>query len=155
MCGGTRGRITYDVDMYEVIDFEPGDIQGHACVCAKCAERLWQMLRLEGRTMPEELKPCPFCWSEAEMRKTSTSDYFVRCTKKDCAARTRQHHENENGAILRWNERAERTCTVEHYSPDDGYDEPEHYSLSCGHRFMWCDADKPAYCPACGAKVVW
>lgn len=52
-----------------------------------------------------ELKPCPFCGAPAEMKETSGHDYFVKCT--GCGARTRNHQENQNGAVERWNRRKE------------------------------------------------
>lgn len=52
-----------------------------------------------------ELKPCPFCGAPAEIRETSGHDYFVKCT--GCGARTRNHQENQNGAVERWNRRKE------------------------------------------------
>jgi ssDNA-binding Zn-finger/Zn-ribbon topoisomerase 1 len=55
------------------------------------------------------LLPCPFCGAPGELIHNSNLDYFVRCTDKRCAARTRQHHENENGAVLGWNKRAATT----------------------------------------------
>ena len=57
-----------------------------------------------------KLKPCPFCGAEAELKHSSTWDYFVRCT--DCGARTRQHHENDVGAVYGWNRRS--------YEPPEG-----------------------------------
>ena len=56
-----------------------------------------------------ELKRCPFCGSPAELLHTKTWDYFVRCTDKGCAARTRQYHENSVGAVNAWNKRAATT----------------------------------------------
>ena len=53
-----------------------------------------------------ELKPCPFCDSPAELTHTKTWGYYVRCTDKACAARTRQYHENDVGAVSAWNKRA-------------------------------------------------
>lgn len=50
------------------------------------------------------LKPCPFCGAPAELRHNKTWDYEVRCT--NCRAKTRQHHEDENGAVSDWNRRA-------------------------------------------------
>lgn len=92
-----------------------------------------------------ELKPCPFCGSPAELLHTKTWDYFVRCTDRGCAARTRQYHENETGAVNAWNARAEQET-------HDVSDQPL--------RFM-CDACGgvsleivPSYCPCCGRKVV-
>lgn len=59
-----------------------------------------QVRRIEG------LKPCPFCGSPAELVINSSGDDFVRCSNKSCACRTRQYHENKNGAIQSWNGRA-------------------------------------------------
>lgn len=53
----------------------------------------------------EELKPCPFCGSPAELCENKTHDFFVRCTDTCCHARTRNHHENSVSAIDSWNER--------------------------------------------------
>ena len=65
-----------------------------------------------------ELKPCPFCGGEAEIRTQDRPDgnthyyvYIVRC--KECRARTEDfpiayyvHHDVED-AIEAWNRRAE------------------------------------------------
>ena len=59
--------------------------------------------------MEETLRPCPFCGAEAEIVRNSSGSYFARCTNRQCAAKTRLYHENENGARLAWNRRAERT----------------------------------------------
>lgn len=71
-----------------------------------------------------ELKPCPFCGGDAELRETSSHDYFIRCTNKQCASRTRNYHENKNGAISAWNTRYEtgeeivRCCDCNHCIDD-------------------------------------
>lgn len=57
----------------------------------------------------EALMPCPFCGSEAEMVTNRSGDNFVRCTNRQCAARTRFYHENEAGARMSWNRRGGRT----------------------------------------------
>lgn len=57
-----------------------------------------------------ELKRCPFCGAEAELVRNSSGSYFARCTNKQCAAKTRLYHENEVGARIAWNKRAEPTC---------------------------------------------
>lgn len=57
--------------------------------------------------MDKALKRCPFCGADAEMVHNSNWDYFVRCTNKHCAARTRLHHANENGAAIGWNRRVD------------------------------------------------
>lgn len=105
----------------------------------------------------EELKSCPFCGSPAELTHTKTWDYYVRCTNKACAARTRQYHENDVGAVSAWNARAERTCHVAgvvRYDYEGGYAGTEYkHTLSCGHRVTWGNDDAPDYCPWCGARV--
>ena len=50
-----------------------------------------------------ELLSCPFCGGKAELRHNRAWDYEVRCTK--CRAKTRLHHDNENGAVSDWNRR--------------------------------------------------
>lgn len=63
--------------------------------------------------MEKTLRPCPFCGAEAEIVRNGSGSYFVRCADKQCAAKTRLYHENENGARLAWNRRAdliEQTC---------------------------------------------
>ena len=64
-------------------------------------------------TMEEQLKTCPFCGSEAEIVRNGSGSYFVRCTNRQCAAKTRLYHENETGARMSWNKRAEPTCDRE------------------------------------------
>lgn len=95
--------------------------------------------------MAETLRPCPFCGGEAELVRNSSGSYFVRCTDRQCAAKTRLFHENENGARASWNRRAERTCRM----VDNGCE------LCCSE----CDCrhdydDEPNYCHNCGARVV-
>lgn len=97
--------------------------------------------------MSDELKACPLCGSKAEMVTNSSGDNFVRCTNRQCAAKTRLYHENEAGARLAWNRRAERTC---HYVYDREI---------CAWRCSECGGLEPvgdhvSYCPDCGAKVV-
>lgn len=96
--------------------------------------------------MTDELLPCPFCGGQAEMRESSTHDFYVKC--KDCGAATRRNHENRNGAVMDWNARAERTCRMETAEGCQNWN-------SCSE----CDADyytdQPInYCPNCGAKVM-
>ncbi len=61
-------------------------------------------------TKEVNLKPCPFCGGNPELKHSSTWDYFVRCT--GCGARTRQFHENHVGAVDGWNRRS--------YEPPEG-----------------------------------
>lgn len=53
-----------------------------------------------------KLRPCPCCGSRAELRHTSAGDDFVKCTNASCGLRTKNCHENENGAVSIWNRRA-------------------------------------------------
>lgn len=57
--------------------------------------------------MSEKLLPCPFCGSEAEMKRNSGGIYFVKCKDKSCGARTRNFADNEGGAAYSWNKRQE------------------------------------------------
>lgn len=50
-----------------------------------------------------KLERCPFCGGPTILKHTATWDYFVRCDV--CGARTRQHHENDVGAVSDWNRR--------------------------------------------------
>lgn len=94
-----------------------------------------------------KLERCPFCGAEAEVVRNSSGSYFARCTNRQCAAKTRLYHENENGARLAWNRRAESTC---HYVYDREI---------CAWRCSECGGLEPVgdhvrYCPDCGARVV-
>jgi hypothetical protein len=94
-----------------------------------------------------KLERCPFCGAEAEVVRNSSGSYFARCTNRQCAAKTRLYHENEAGARLAWNRRAESTC---HYVYDREI---------CAWRCSECGGIEPvgdhvSYCPDCGAKVV-
>lgn len=104
-----------------------------------------------------ELKPCPFCGSPAELTHTKTWDYYVRCTNKSCAARTRQYHENDAGAVNAWNKRTERTCTMLRLT-DYTCQYMHRYACSeCGEfneqPTVMGESEPPNYCPNCGRKV--
>ena len=103
--------------------------------------------------MTDNLLPCPFCGGEAEMRESSTHDFYAKCA--GCGASTRRNHENRNGAVIDWNTRAERTCETCAYKRLDKY----------GGKAVWVEEDEvlcmlqPSgeceyYRPKCGAKVV-
>lgn len=122
--------------------------------------------------MAETLKPCPFCGGEAELVRNSSGSYFVRCTDRQCAAKTRLFHENENGARASWNRRAERTCRVvikeRRFSQTQTIVSKS--CSACGHEFgdeerrpilpgldetmVLNPVDAPNYCPNCGARVI-
>lgn len=101
-----------------------------------------------------KLERCPFCGAEAEIVRNSSGSYFARCTNRQCAAKTRLYHENENGARLAWNRRAERTCHLIDCPPS-----------TCARKEGWATWPKCSecgeavrrkanYCSNCGAKVV-
>lgn len=50
----------------------------------------------------EELKKCPFCNREAELRYDKDGFSFVVCANDGCYART-DDHLNEDAAITAWN----------------------------------------------------
>lgn len=104
--------------------------------------------------MEETLRPCPFCGAEAEIVRNGSGSYFVRCTNKQCAAKTRLYHENENGARLAWNRRAERTCRMRFDDRELRYRCSRCGCLSETYRSTDGRWYAPEYCTACGARVV-
>lgn len=90
--------------------------------------------------MTDELKRCPFCGGEAEMREGSSTRPYVRCKVCGCRTGSSKYRSAVKSA---WNVRAERTCRVEY--PDDARMCSEcHYYVGPHH----------LYCPHCGARVV-
>lgn len=123
-----------------------------------------------------ELKPCPFCGSEATVERIGKSGYFyVACNTAYCcdfgrfdteaeaiaAWNTRvDYHGYEQAAIeawesiKAWNSRAERTCKQEERGWGTEGDHARVW-LTCGHDCMVPTVqDLPNYCPTCGARVV-
>lgn len=112
-----------------------------------------------------ELKPCPFCKSEAELL-TFWDFYKFSCKNADCTAHVAdapyvQHAEGVwygtiDEARAAWNTRAVETCSVvASYSPSDINEEAEWYfAFSCGCELYWDEPEPPSFCPDCGAKVV-
>ena len=108
------------------------------------------------------LLPCPFCGGEATLWHNKTWDYEVRCTK--CRVKTRQHHENENGAVDDWNTRTPEqavaatlwsgTCSMEYGG--DVTDSTKrvlgvYFCSECGSpTYNDC---MPYYCMYCGKAV--
>lgn len=107
-----------------------------------------------------ELKPCPFCGGEAELRDDGEAGYpyYVQCV--ECGGMTDGylHADRPFGAIDAWNARAERTCRIENTNGE--------WCCSCcgeavGSDDPWCELFTNGnaielwnYCPNCGAKVV-
>lgn len=99
-----------------------------------------------------DLKPCPFCGGEAELRGFDAPEYWVWCP--NCKAST-DAHTCKGGAIAAWNTRAERTCESVNVN---GYAFRFECS-SCAYVAIVhnCEIrldELPNYCPFCGAKVV-
>lgn len=115
-----------------------------------------------------ELKPCPFA-KPGEVHHTRTitavGESWVLCS---CGASgpTFSGVDSERKAIEAWNTRAERTCEIARVETGEpaeyDCDEVLWHCASCHEEVaiyaynedgdIW--ADKPAFCPNCGAKVV-
>ena len=57
-----------------------------------------------------ELKPCPFCGGEAEIKKTTqclTEAYSVVCKDKGCRGHAVKPLRDKEAAIVAWNRRGE------------------------------------------------
>lgn len=97
-----------------------------------------------------ELKPCPFCGGEAEVRRYQNV-FSAVCCDEDCAAYNGLYR-SEAEAALHWNTRAERTCYIKErleVSNRTGVVR-ELVFLSCGH----IAEPRSKFCKKCGAKVV-
>ena len=110
-----------------------------------------------------ELKPCPFCGSEA------TSESYYNKFLIECDRCEEYGHgayvvaRNKLEAVEAWNTRAERTCTV-HIG--EGEQRGWWVCDSCGDLFdtlssLACHKGEkkgkkklPNYCPNCGGKVI-
>lgn len=108
------------------------------------------------------LLPCPHCGGEAELVRNSSGSYFVRCTNRQCAAKTRLYHENEVGARMAWNKRAEPTCHIVSMDMAGNppyrkgnviYDALSDGCSECGYPFDTMNNGVPAHCHNCGARV--
>lgn len=117
-----------------------------------------------------ELKPCPFCGGEAELRSEYSSDsgywFRVDCNNKGCMGLTKRPswdqvcstgwRDIEQEAIEAWNTRAERTCKPEIENHGDLI--LTRYPC-CGYElkvYRYSPYPEEAFnnCPNCGAKVV-
>lgn len=119
-----------------------------------------------------DLKPCPFCGGEAEMKyevSPAFGDiYYVQC---ECLRAQTQLYQTESEAIAAWNARAERTCELEldgtfkYKHGGSGHEQKELFGTewrvmerrrcsSCHKVLLVDDSIAYEYCPHCGAKVV-
>ena len=107
-----------------------------------------------------ELKPCPFCGSEADIITGESLHgerlYGVMCNC--CTGRT-DLFDTEDGAVDSWNSRVERTCSMKQ-KYECQYDDIE--CSECGAALWAFTMDlgrdgivvTPNYCPNCGALVI-
>lgn len=122
--------------------------------------------------MSEELKPCPLCGGEANVRYFAhdDSECTVMCSNPNCRASVSARSCGSmttayNRARKLWNRRAERTCRPE--VCDDGAGAWGVYCSECGYRFAGPYGKRevpehmatrrdimPRYCSSCGARVV-
>lgn len=70
--------------------------------------------------MTDELKPCPFCGSNAEMRQSGYG-WFVTCTGTDCGSAMDNAPMDPGGAAIAWNRRTDLSAQ----SSQQGWVSPE------------------------------
>ena len=117
-----------------------------------------------------ELKPCPFCGSEAKVQKDirwphysryGVNGYEIVCTNFDCIIyhADNQWYLTEEDAIDAWNSRYEKTCEM--YRDESGTwhctsceNGGDNITGSDGELNMWYDSWHPNFCPHCGCKVI-
>lgn len=111
-----------------------------------------------------ELKPCPFCGGDAEVRHSVTcgyDSYWVECKDfQNCRGSVSPVTDVESVAVEAWNTRHVETCTIGDYKdPDYGYTHDamwnDEWFMPSG-RCSGCGEYIPVwnYCPKCGRKVV-
>ena len=108
--------------------------------------------------MSEELKPCPFCGSEARFVKVSDTmgsmkltAWKVQCSKCWCSPYPNNTHGDKHVVARQWNNRVERTCRiVDKTVSASGITQRE--CSACGAAIS--DEECPIYCWRCGAKVI-
>lgn len=106
----------------------------------------------------KELKPCPWCGSEARIRRGVFGLYYGICNS--CASyKSGSAYDTMDEAISAWNNSAERTCkTLKEFDGCESYESEELYPCSasecsaCGD-LIW-DVNTFNYCTNCGARVM-
>lgn len=105
--------------------------------------------------MSDELKPCPFCGGEAEMREGSSTKPYIRC--KRCGCRTGSSRYRGNLAKA-WNARADVTDGQFATAVHDG--EAWQRVRECHIRYHGgmvseggMEAEDWYYCDACGEEL--
>ena len=100
-----------------------------------------------------DLKPCPFCGSDAvHTERSYFRDVLIYCENCDAYFTVDSFAADEKDVIEAWNRRAEpeRTAKVINITHVRGYP-AEGECGNCGY-----DVDDDGYyCPKCGAKLEW
>jgi DNA-directed RNA polymerase subunit RPC12/RpoP len=97
--------------------------------------------------MSNQIKPCPFCGSEAAWFSYPDGTYEMKCRNPMCLSKS-SRWDDVNEAIAAWNRRDEHTCTMAREG------ERLWKCDRCGSYYERADAYPYEYCPRCGAKVI-
>lgn len=102
--------------------------------------------------MPVELKPCPFCGSNAEMEHVERSDasgWYVQCTNRACRANCNMLDESDTGIARAWNQRAD-------IKEENGSSHSESAPVLCPRcesKYRWISVDGTVYmCAECNTQ---
>lgn len=105
-----------------------------------------------------ELKPCPFCGGEAELRDFGDKrNPYIFC---DGPCSFVMDGDTVEEAIEAWNTRAEKTCEYDYFQGakeahwGSAVECQGYHVLKCGHRVPGDYFERPNHCCVCGAKVV-
>lgn len=106
--------------------------------------------------MSNELLPCPFCGSEAELVSEHIS-WQVRCTGgQQCATWPVTNWRDKKVVIAAWNRRFVKTCTWT-LDVDYGSDDRD-YKTSCGQMFSLIEGgpkdNNMNFCCYCGGELI-
>ena len=105
-----------------------------------------------------ELKSCPFCGEQPEIRKypdLEGAQYSVDCLNDSCqvcACCVLMNTKEE--AIEAWNTRAERTCKIKPWRMEEDTGFYDCLECECGHVMDGSEWAKSTHCPNCRLKVV-
>lgn len=109
----------------------------------------------------QELKPCPFCGSEAALwefpqathtyiNPKKTTYYKAKCMNPDCNV-WHPSWDDPQVAIDRWNTRAERTCCLEPIPYEPG----KYEGMRCSNcKTADIDMGLGDFCSGCGCRII-
>ena len=106
--------------------------------------------------MENELKPCPFCGSEAEIKTCNqclAKAYSVVCKDKHCRGRGKKPVIDIGKAIENWNRRAGNEQRDGEWVAKPNQRLASCYACSVCDEPMCILGGQPKYCPNCGAKM--